>query len=152
MGGGVDPARHVGNDDVILASEIGGKRAGEAPAAERGVARADHGDGFAREQGCVAEEREQRRRVLDVREQRRIRGLAEGDEGAAEPGDFFHFRFGLGRRANGGRRPAAPAREFGQARERLGGRAEPFDQAKKSHRADPLRADQPEPVPFFRLR
>jgi len=78
--------------------------------------------------------------------------LAEGDEDAALPGKRFQFRVGLGLGMEGGRRSAAALGEIGQAPERLGGRAEALDQAEKSDRPDPLRADQAQPIAFFRRR
>ena len=76
VGGGVDAAGEAGGDRVVGVAKAGRDLGGEFPSRHRGVARADDGDGRPSEAGRVATHGNQRRRVGDVAERRRIVALA----------------------------------------------------------------------------
>ena len=80
VGGGVDAAGKAGDDDEAGVAEIARQPLGEFDAGGGGVARADDRDHRTGERGGIAAHRDQRRRVVDHLQPRRIVRLAERDE------------------------------------------------------------------------
>ena len=98
----------------------------------------------------VAEGADQRRRVLDVGQQRRVAGLAPGDEPGADAVERFHFLLGVGLGADP--EPVCPATvtgQPGQGIERRPGAAETLQQFVERDRADVVGPGQTQPVQLF---
>ena len=149
MGGCVDAPGHARNHQQPTVAEIGGDLAGEAAAVDRGVAGADDGDRLLGQEMRVAKEADQRWRVLDVGEERRVVGPAPADEAGADPFQGLHLGLGLSLREHLDTLTAAVAR---QVRQRLQGRpggGESFQELIKHDRTDVVRSDQAQPVQLF---
>jgi hypothetical protein len=80
MGGGVDAARQARYGAEACRAQVARQPLSEFDAGRRSVARADDGDQRPRQHGELAAHREQRRRVVDHLQARRIIQLAERDE------------------------------------------------------------------------
>jgi hypothetical protein len=80
MGGGIDAARQPRYGAKAGRAQVARQPLGEFDAGRRGVARADDGDQRVRQYGELAAHRQQRRRVVDHLQTRRIIRLAERDE------------------------------------------------------------------------
>ncbi len=77
---GVDAARQTGHDGKSGVAEIARDLRGKLRAGRGGISRADHRDQRARQGAEVAAQSEQRRRVADHLQARRVIGLAGRDE------------------------------------------------------------------------
>ena len=147
MGTGIDAAGQSRDHHEASLSQVGGKPFGETPSVQRGVAGADHGDGGPRQQMTLAHDADQRRRVLNVNQIRRIARLDLGNENGADRLLSFHLALRRRQRADRhGLAPSAAARQIGQGLERRRRRTEAFDQPVKSDGSDVLATDEPQPV------
>lgn len=123
MSRGVDAARQSGNNSEAGGAEIGRQPLGEQKRRARAFARADNGDGRLLQPFRIAAHGDQRRRRVELRQQRRIIGLAAGDEARAQRFDALQLGFSARLR---------PGAEVGDARQRFErrcGGAELRDQA-----------------------
>jgi len=80
MGGGVDAARQPRYGAEAGRAQVARQPLGEFDTGRRGVARVDDGDQRPRQYGELAAHRQQRRRVVDHLQTRRIIRLAERHE------------------------------------------------------------------------
>ena len=80
MRGGIDAARQPRHRAETGRAEVARQPFGEFDAGGRGIARADDGDQRLRQNVELAAHRQQRRRVVDHLQPRRIIRLAERDE------------------------------------------------------------------------
>ena len=144
MRGGVDAAGQAGDHDQA-GRQVVGQGLGHVLAVGGGVAAADHGDRRRGEQGGVALHRDDRRGVVEIGQQRRVVGVANEDQPAAEFCGLLEFPFGVGGGwGRGGRRfPTRPGeqRESGQGRR---GRAVAGEQAAPGDRSDALGPGKPQ--------
>src|SRR5690349_1801090 len=145
--GGVDTACEAGDDDEPGGAELARQLLGEAAPEGRGVAGADDRHRAALEEGRLAFEGQDRRRVGHLREERRILRLAPADEAGADPVQGRE----LAQRGVPGRNldpiaGAAPRREARQRLERRASTAEPGEEVVEGDRADPFCAAQPQPL------
>ena len=147
MGGGIDAARQPRDDAEAGVAQVARQPFGEFDAGRRGVARADDGDQRPRQHGELAAHRQQRRRIVDHLQARRIIRLAERDEVDAARARRFQFGFGVLARTDA-RRPrcAAAAGERGQGAKRCARAAIMIDQVAEGARADIVGADEAQPV------
>ena len=107
MGGGVDAARQAGGDDEARLPQGGGQLRREAPAGQRGIARADERQGRARPSSAdVADRRQHRRRVGQGRQGGRVGRIAQYQEAPAGRGERLLPR-GRCRRRTHAARPGA---------------------------------------------
>ena len=123
-------------------------RSRELDAGGRGVARADDGDQRPGQTPRVAAHRDQRRRVVDHPQPRRIVRLAERDEArrrALRAASSSRSASSREQMRAGPRRAAAP-RQLRQRVERGARAAEMIDQVAEGARPDVVAADQPQPV------
>lgn len=142
----VDSARQTGNDDQLVLAEIVRKAAGEAAGRGRRVASADQRDRLAIEQVQIALRNQQRRRVLELREQARVEPLSEGNELPVELLDLrdltLRIRYTPQRRSL----PAAAAGEVRDCVKRRCGGAETSDQLAIGNRPYTRRPQQSQAV------
>jgi hypothetical protein len=97
--------------------------------------------------GGPAAHRNERRRIVDGLQLRRVFRLAEPDEGDAQPAGCRHLSLGFLPRENPHRpRGAAAPGQIGQCRERPAGTAIIIDQRAERPRPDILAADKAQPV------
>ena len=149
MGGRVDAARQPRHRDETGLAEFARDLAGEFRAGRRSVARADD----RRPSACsrtssIAAHRDQRRRIVDHPQARRIIRLAERDEDARPSAARFRVRARL--LATEQMRPGAcaPPRRAsaGRALDRGARAAIMIDQRAKGARSDILAADETQPI------
>ena len=148
----IDAARKPRDDDVARPARARA-RAGRRKSSPAAEALRDPTIATA---GCCSassrpREREDRRRRIDLTQDRRIFRLAEGDKSHAELPRRVELPLDLLDRghADRARRAAAP-REFGQRLERRPRAAAIVEKRAKGARPDVLRADEPQPVePLF---
>jgi hypothetical protein len=120
---------------------------GELDAGGGGVARADQRDHVCAQHLGLAAHAEERRRVVDHPESRRIAGLAQRHERNAEPRRGFDLALGFGHRTDApGSGRAAAAGQFWQRVERGAGGAVVIEQGAEGAGTDILAADQLQPV------
>ena len=143
----VDAAREPGGDDEAGLAEVARQPLGEFEPGAGGIARADDGDHRPRQHLKRAAHAEQRRRVIDQRQPRRIAGLTRRHQADADvfAGGDFGARVFFAADAAGTRRAAAP-RQIGQAVQRGARAAEMIDQRPERARPDIVGTYQPQPV------
>ncbi len=113
VGGSIDTARQAGHDDESRAAKVARHSLGKFHTRSGSVARADNGDLRSCHDIDLSAHREQRRRVVDHLQPRRISGLTQGDEFDAGGLRSLDFGSGLIGRAYAERScSAATAREF----------------------------------------
>ena len=153
MGLGIDAASQSGNHRETGAAEGAGEISGDAPAACRGVARADDGDDRAGQQPDLPENRQDRRRILDRREGAWISRLTPADQAAADSRQPGQFGFGSrARRRRDGPAVLVAPRQPRECVERRPRRAKAPQQRIEADRTDGFGAAQPQPVqPFLRI-
>ena len=151
VGGGIDAARQSRHGAETGVAQVARQPLGEFDAGRRGVARADNGDQRVRQYGELAAHRQQRRRVVDHLQPRRIIRLAERDEFDAACARGFQFGFGVLARTDAGRRRSAAAPgERGQGGQRGTRAAVVIDEVAEGARPDIVGADEAQPVePLF---
>ena len=147
MGALVDPPRQARDDDVAGLAQAARQPLGEHEPRGGGVAGADDRHRRCPQRLRAPAERENRRRGIDLPQQRRVVRLAERDEAHAElaRGDELALDV-LGR---GDPDRAARAAAPGEIRQRLQRRARSAaigDERAKGARSDILRPEQPQPV------
>jgi hypothetical protein len=119
MGCGVDAARQPRYGAETGLTEVARQPLCEFDAGGRSVARGDDGDQRPRQHRALAAHRQQRRRVVDHLQPRRIIRFAERDEADAAGARRFQLGRGVFARTNAGRpRVVAAAGERGQGVER----------------------------------
>ncbi len=147
MSCGVDAARQSRCDDKALFGEIACQHLREFEAGAGCVARTDNADHRAHFDIVRAADTEQRRRIVDQCEARRITSLTGCQQRDAEPGAGSNFALGFIHGADAPGRPAPPrSASCGRLLKRVAGTAEMIDERAKGARADILAADQPQPV------
>jgi hypothetical protein len=147
MGAGIDPARQTGYDDEPGFTQVARQHFREPLAVDRGVAGADHGDRAFPQQKRMADDRDQRRSVVDRGQGLRVVGLACGNQPRPELGQRRHFTLRLRPGGYPQRRLASAAfRQIGKRLDRFSRRIEPFHQTGEGDRTDVLGANQPQPV------
>ena len=147
MGGGVDAARQPRYGAKTGRAQIARQPLGEFDAGRGSVARADDGDQRPRQHGEFATHRQQRRRVVDHLQPRRIIRLAERDEVDAARARRLQFGLGVLARADARRRRcAAAAGERGQGGQRGARAAIMIDQVAEGARADIVGPDEAQPI------
>jgi hypothetical protein len=147
MGALVDPPRQARDDDVAGLAQPARQPLGEYEPRGGGVARADDGDRRRPQRLRPPAERENRRRGIDLPQQRRVVRLAEPNEAHAElaGGDELALDvLGRGDADRAGR--AAAASEIRQRLQRRARSAAIGDEGSESARPDVLRPDEPQPV------
>ena len=142
MSGGVDAARQPRDDGHAVIAEIAGHLLGEFDAADRGVARADNGDGRSDENRRIAANRDQRGRRVDMGTARpdiplRRRPIRRAPSRSSAA---------ISRSASsiGQMRSLAPAarRQIGRGLDGSGGAAEMAEEIAEGRRPDRFAADQ----------
>ncbi len=124
MRGGIDPARQARGDDKTGLAQFARQPFGEFHPHGRGVARADDRNHGRREHIGIAAHRQQRRRIIDALQPRRIFRLAQRHEAHADRTRRLASPLGVVTRADArGPRCAATPRQIGQGGKR--GRAPP---------------------------
>ena len=147
MRGGVDAARQAGDDAEAGVAQIARQRLREFGAGGGGIARADDGDQWPRQNVALAAHGKQRRRIVDHLQPRRIVRLAQRDEFDAARARGLEFAFGVFARTDARRtRSAAAPRQAWKRGERAARAAVIIDQVAKGARPDIVAADQPQPV------
>jgi hypothetical protein len=117
--GRVDPARQSRHHHKACFAELAGDHLGEFEPGARGVARADHRHHRPRQGRGVAPDRDERRRIVDHLQPRRIVRLVQGNERDAELVGERDLAHRILARANLRRAACAAApRERRQRRER----------------------------------
>jgi hypothetical protein len=146
---GIDAAREARHHHEAGDPQIARQFLGQLAAADGGIARADHADRRTQQQGGIAAQRQQRRRILDGRERLGIARLAQGQEQPAEAGEGGDLIFGL--RARGRTQDLRAARpcQIGQSAQGLGRAVEAIQQPAKGDRPDAEGPRQPQPVGAF---
>ena len=147
MRGLIDAARQPRDDDEAGVAEIARQLACEFQPGAGGVARADDGDHRPHQRVGRAAHAEQRRRIVERRQPRRIAGLAGRDQATPilSAGGEFGPRLVLAADAARTRGAAAP-RQIGQPFQRGARAAEMIEQRAEGARPDIVGADQPQPV------
>lgn len=144
---GVDAARQTGDDCVAVAAKVRRQHARHLDAGQRCIARADDGDPRQSEDGGIAFDRQQRRRMVHVAQERRIVRFTDADKACASLSGCLQFGLGFGNRRDAGNTVgAARNHQFRQHFQRYLGRTEAVDQVAKRGGADILGADQPQPA------
>ena len=142
----VDSASQPRHHDQVALAKVMGKAAREAARRGRGVARADQRHGLPVEQGEVALGRQQRRRILELRQQARVKALPQRQPPGAELLDPLDLALGMVAAVELRRlAPAAPG-EVGNRGQRRSGATEARDQLAIGDRPDAGRPDQPQAV------
>lgn len=129
MRGLIDAAGEPRDDDEAGLSKLARELAGEFQARAGGIARADDGDHRTHQRCVLAAHGEQRRRIVDHRQPRRIALLAGREPGDAEFAARGKLGLGFVHTADAPRsRRTAPARQIRQPLQRGTCRAEMIDQ------------------------
>ncbi len=115
MRGGIDAAGKARDDGKPCLAEVAREPAGHFGARGRSIARADDGDHRPIEQGSVAVNRDQRRRIVDPGERAGIFRLAQAHQPHAERAHRCELALGFLARSNArGVLGAAAARQAGK--------------------------------------
>ena len=93
MGGGVDAQRQATGDEQTGVGEVGGELPGNLGTAGRRVAGADHGQLRRPQTVHVAMHEQQRRRVIDLLQQRRIARIAAVEQVVVRPAQPGQIQF-----------------------------------------------------------
>jgi hypothetical protein len=147
MGALVDSPRQAGDDDVAGLAHAARQAFGECEPRGGGVAGADNGHRRRPQRLRAAAEGENRRRGIDLPQQRRVVGLAERDEAHAELARGDELTLDVVGRGDADR--AAGAAAPGEIRQRLQRRPRPAaigDERAEGARADIFRPDEAQPV------
>ena len=143
----VDPARQPRGDDIARAAEPAREPLGEGEPGRRRVARPYDRDRRLLQRLWPAAAGEDRRRRIDLAQDRRIVRLADRDEPHAEPPRRSEARARFPRPRRPGPGARAPPRRASSGSASIAARAPPHDHERaKGARADVLGADQPQPV------
>ena len=143
---GVDAARQARNHRQAAAAQRGRDFAGEAPSIGRGVARSHYRLGVFPGLPAVAFHGEQRRRIVDLGQGRRVVGLAPGHQRGTRCRRRLQLALGLGLGGDADRTGTAAApRDLGQACQRGGRRAETVQQLIERQRPRKSVAVDPNP-------
>ena len=143
---GVDAPGKAGHDDQSLLAKVVRQSPRKAAGGRRGVAGADDRHGLPLEKREIALGDEQRRRVLHLAQQARVKRLAEHQISAAELLDPGDLALGLVAAGQPRRLAAAAPGEVGHGGERRLRASEARDQLAIGHGPDAGRADQPQAV------
>ena len=111
----------------------------------RCIARADNRNRPFTQQRDLPAHGQQRRRGVNLSQQRRVKRLPQSDQFRPVPLDTGHLLFGL-LMCTQNQRAFALACKGGQSRKRCGGTAKAIDQCLEQPRPDPLGADQSQPI------
>ena len=154
MRGLIDAARQSRGNDKTGVAEIARQRAGEFEAGAGGIARADDRDHGPHQHLERAAHAEQRRRIVEHRQPRRIAGFARREQADAESA----WLAASSARASSSLQ-IRPGRDAPPRRARSGSRssaargaAEMIEQGAEGVRPDTVGADQPQPVDPLRRR
>lgn len=152
MRGLIDAARQSGGDRKARAAEIARNGLREFQSCAGCVAGADDADHRLRLDIQDAAHTEQRRRVVDQGEARRVPIFPRSKQGDADPFAVFDLAFGFGLRADAANLGSSAALgEIGQALECGACTAEMIDEGAKGTRSDIVGTDQPQPVDALRV-
>lgn len=143
MSRSIDAARKTGHDAQTFNPEIVGEHSCKATSGGRRVARADKGDCLPVEQIQPSFRDDQRRSIVQLRQQTRIKPLPQHEMAGTDCLDFGNLPLRVIAAKQPRRSAAAAARELGNRLQSGGRRPEAADQLAESDRADARRAKQP---------
>jgi hypothetical protein len=143
--GGVDAAGEARRRGVAGGAEVAGEPRRHAAAERRGVAGADERDRRAGRDAGRADRPEERRRVGEEREERRIVSARRGRAARAPAASAAAHSASAASSGQGRSLRARLGRDRRQRRERGRRRAEGAHQPHEGRRADPARAGEPQP-------
>jgi hypothetical protein len=143
VGCAINSAGKAGHDDLILFSKVMRHSARETASGGGGIAGADDRDPLPIEQVQLTFGDQQRRRILELAEEARIKALAERKISCPEFLDTRNLALGIMERVQGWRGPAAAPGQIRNRLQRCGGATEPRNQLAICDRPDAGTANQP---------